>query len=284
MRIGTIADSPWTRLALGVAAVLGVYAPIFPSLAEEWSSFPSLSHGFIVPFIAAYLVWARRADLARLSLAPARAGFPVVVGGLAMYVAGTLAGEPFVARISLLASLVGTILFLGGSTVARALLVPVGYLLFMIPLPWVTVKDLTDHLRIAEATATAWLLPTIGVPVLQEGFLLHLANMTLEVADVCSSVPAIMSLLALGAAFGYVTRRPRRIQLVLLLAAVPLGLASNILRITMTAAGVYYIGPIVLRSVFHTWHGAMVFLTTLVALGLLDSWLSRLAWLQPADA
>ena len=270
------AGSPWTKVGVGLAAVIAVYAPIVPLLAQEWAAFPSLSHGFAVPLISAYLVWMRRRDLAGMNLAPSIVGLPLLVGGLVMYVAGTLAAEPFVSRVSLLVSVSGAILFLAGGPVTRALLPAVGYLALMIPLPYVTMKSLTDQLRVVDATASAMILPALGVPVLQNGFLLHLPNITLEVADVCSSIPAILSLLALGAAFGYITQRPRSVHLVLVLAAVPLGFLSNIVRITLTAAGAYYVGPITLESVLHTWHGTVVFVLTAAALSVLDAGLMRL--------
>ena len=276
MTVGRFARSPWARVLLGLAVVVAVYIPIVPGLVHEWSTFPSMSHGFVVPLIAVALLWARRRSVDDREVAPAWWGLPVLAAGLALYTAGSLGNEPFVARVSLLISLTGVLVFLAGAAVTRVFLPAVAYLVFMIPLPYVTVQGWTDRLRVVEATASAWLLPFVGVPVLQEGFLLHLPRMTVEVAEVCSSVPAIMSLLALGAAFGYITHRPRSVHLLLILAAAPLGLVSNIIRIAMTAAGVHYIGPVVLQSFFHSSHGTIVFIMTVGALTVLDSGLMRL--------
>jgi exosortase len=274
--IGRLARSPWTRLVAGLAAMIALYAPILAELVRAWASAPSLSHGFVVPLISAYLVWGRRHDLAPMPIAPSLIGLPFLLSGLFLYVIGTLGGEPFVASWSFIVSLAGLILFLAGGAVMRTLLPAVGYLALMIPAPYVTLKGLTDWLRVIEATTAAWTLPPLGVPVFQDGFLLHLPNMTLEVAEVCSSVPAIISLLALGAALGYVTRRPPTVHIALILAAVPLGFLSNIARITLTAMGVHYVGPIVLQNALHTWHGAAVFVMTMGALSLLDTGLMRL--------
>ena len=56
----------WFALAVAVAAALGLYAPVVAGMAREWSEFPSLSHGFAVPVIAAYLLWHRRQLLAQM--------------------------------------------------------------------------------------------------------------------------------------------------------------------------------------------------------------------------
>jgi exosortase/archaeosortase family protein len=63
---------------------------------------------------------------------------------------------------------------------------------------------------------------------------------------------------------------------VLTLGAVPLGLLSNIIRITVTALGVYYIGPIAIHNVIHHFGGTTVFLLTVVLLVIIDAVLMRL--------
>ncbi len=271
------ATAGWLRLGLAGLGIVAVYLPMFPPLVEEWAAFPNLSHGFAIPLIAGYLVWTRRHEISELAVTPSWGGFPVLAGGLALYTAGTLGGEPFLARLSFPLTLLGAAILLGGIGVSRALLPGIGYLIFMIPLPYLTLKEITDLSRLFDATLTAAALPWLGVPVFQQGFLLHLPNITLEVADVCSSIPAVAALLALGAAYGYVNRRARPIRLALLVAAAPLGIASNIVRIITTAMGAYYLGPIALHNVIHMWNGATVFLMTLGALVLVDAGLRRLS-------
>ena len=271
----------WGRLAVGLVTIVGVYLPIMPEIVHEWATFPSLSHGFAVPFIAAYLVWIRRLEIEQTPECPSWWGLPLTAFGLALYVAGGLGGEPFLARVTLPLTLLGAVILVCGRAVARPMAAGIAYLIFMIPLPWVTVADLTDRMRLFDATVTAGILPWVGVPVFQEGYLLHLPNMTLEVADVCSSIPAIASFLALAAAYGYVNRRPPLALAILVLAAVPFGVISNIIRILTTAAGVYYIGPIAIHNVVHTWNGLTVFLLTLVLLMALDAVLRRL-WRKAA--
>jgi len=268
-------QAAWLRLGIAGIAVVAVYIPVLIGLAEDWATFPNLSHGFAIPMIAGYLVWVRRHELVGTPIAPSWSGLPLLFVSLLTYAVGILGGESFLARVSLPVSVLATVLFLGGPRVARRMLVAVAYLVFMIPLPYITLKGLTDQVRVVDATASAMVLPWLGVPVLQEGYLLHLPRITLEVADVCSSIPAVTALLAVGAAYGLVNGRPVAVSLLLLFSAVPLGVLSNIVRIILTAAGTYYIGPIALQSVVHTWNGATVFIMTLGSLIVLDRLLTR---------
>src|SRR5207247_8859906 len=109
---------PWLALAVAVAAALGLYAPVVVGMAAEWAEFPSLSHGFAVPLISAYLLWRQRHVLAEAPLEGSIVGLPVMVFGLSMLVIGSLGGESFVARLSLPVVLLGTGILRGGTRVA----------------------------------------------------------------------------------------------------------------------------------------------------------------------
>ena len=276
--------SPLSWLALGVAAAaaLGLYAPVVAGMAAEWSEFPSLSHGFAIPLISAYLLWHRRRLLAEAPVEGSIAGLPLIILALGMLVLGSLSGEPFVARLSLPLALLGTVLFLGGTRVARHAWVPIAYLVFMIPLPYVTLSALTYRSQLFDAELTATALGWLGVPVLRDGVMLHLPNITLEVAADCSSVPAIAALLALGGAYAQMQPRPTWIRVALTLSAAPLGLLSNIVRLIVTSLSAYYLGPVALNNVIHKFNGTTVFLATVVLLVVLDALLTR-SWKRAAS-
>jgi len=270
--------SPLSWLALGVAAAaaLGLYAPVVAGMAAEWSEFPSLSHGFAIPLISAYLLWHRRRLLAEAPVEGSIAGLPLIILALGMLVLGSLSGEPFVARLSLPLALLGTVLFLGGTRVARHTWVPIAYLAFMVPLPYLTLSALTYRSQLFDAGLTATALGWLGVPVLRDGVMLHLPNITLEVAADCSSVPAIAALLALGGAYAQMQPRPTWIRVALTLSAAPLGLLSNIVRLIVTSLSAYYLGPVALDNVIHKFNGTTVFLATVVLLVVLDALLTRI--------
>jgi exosortase len=267
---------PWLALGVAVAAALVLYAPVIAGMAAEWSEFPSLSHGFAVPLIAAYLLWARRHLLAEAPVEGSFVGLPLIVLAIGMFVIGSLGSEPFVTRLSLPLALLGTVLFLMGTSVTRKAWAAIAYLAFMIPLPYLTLRALTYKSRIFDAGVTATVIGWLGVPVLQSGVMLHLPNMTLEVADDCSSVPAIAALLALGAAYAQMQARPTWVRVALTVAAAPLGLLSNIVRLILTSLGAYYLGPIALNNAIHKFNGTSVFLATVVLLVVLDAMLARI--------
>ena len=273
---GAVARLPWLALGVAVAGALALYVPVIAGMAADWIEFPSLSHGFAVPLISAYLLWNRRRLLAEAPVEGSFIGLPVIVLALGLLVLGSLGSESFIARLSLPIVLFGVALFLMGGRVTRHAWIAIAYLAFMIPLPYLTLKAITYQSRLFDAGLTATALGWIGVPVLRDGVMLQLPNMTLEVADECSSVPAIAALVALGAAYAQLQARPTWIRVVLTLAAAPLGLLSNIVRLIVTSLGAYYLGPIALNNVIHKFNGTTVFLATVVLLVALDTLLTRI--------
>jgi exosortase len=275
-----VLDSPasyWISLCAVLVVTLALYATVIANMAGEWAEFPSLSHGFAIPVIAAYLLWQHRKPIASEQRAPSVLGFVLLVPALMLLVVGTLGGEPFLARVSLPFALFGVVLTLAGTGLARSFAPGIGYLFLMIPLPYVTLTALTYQVQLIDARVTTAVLRSLGVPVLREGVMLHLPNITLEVAEVCSSVQGIVALLALGVAYGEVGGRATWARAFLAISTIPLGLASNAFRITLTALAAFWFGPIALDNMIHRFSGTTVFLLTLLLLLGLDSLIARLS-------
>jgi len=269
--------SRWVPLAVALTAVVALYTPILAGMAVEWATFPSLSHGFAVPLISAYLIWRRRELINAEPLGSANVGLVVLAAALGVFQAGWLSGETFFARASFPLALLGITLFLAGPRVTGHAWPAIAYLLFMIPFPYLTFKAVMYQSRLVEADVTATVLRWSGVPILQQGVMLHLPSATLEIAEVCSGVHAVAALAALGTAYAQIQPRASWVRAALALSAAPLGLLSNLLRLVLTALGVHYLGPITLTSVFHQFSGTTVFLATVVLLVGLDRLLVRMA-------
>jgi exosortase len=269
--------SSWVWLGLPGLLVVGLYAPLFPGLVREWAEFPNLSHGFAIPLIAAYLVWARADRLRATPIVPSVWGLPVLVLGLGALVVGVHGEEPFLARISLPVTLLGMTMFLAGLRITREVWIGIAYLAFMIPLPWATIKLITYRSRLFDAAVSAEILNRVGVPVYQDGVMLHLPSITLEVADACSSIPAIAALLSLGVAYGSMVQRPLWVRAVLVLSTLPFAIGANILRIVTTAWAAYSIGHWTLRTAYHMFNGTVNFMITFLLLLALDTALARLS-------
>lgn len=269
------ATSRWVPLTGAVAAVLVLYAPVLAGMAVEWVVFPSLSYGLAVPFVSAYLLWRRRDLISGERLDGTNRGLVVLVVAIVIFIAGSLSGETLLSRVSLPLALLGLALFMAGPRITRHAWSAIAYLFFMIPAPYLTVRAATHHARLFEAAVTAKVLRWLSVPVLQDGVMLHLEGVTLEVADDCSGVRVVAPLLALGAAYALIQPRSTWMRVALILMAAPLGLLANLLRLVVTALGVHGLGPFTLNSIAHQFSGTTVLLAAVILLVGLDRLLIR---------
>lgn len=98
---------------LAVAAGV-VYWPIVVPMVRQWAADDNYSHGFLVPFIAGYLVYMRRDDLLEAEVKPAESGMGLILFGLAMLLFGWLGTEYFTMRASLVVIIAGSVLYILG--------------------------------------------------------------------------------------------------------------------------------------------------------------------------
>lgn len=252
-----------------------LFYPALSSLFLDWYRHSDYSYGFIIPFISGYLVWIKREKIRDVTIEPTIWGFPLLCFGLILYTAGVAGSEPFTQRISIVVTLLGMIHFLGGGVLLRQMVFPVGYLFLMIPMPYVIFKSFAFYLRLLNARISTDFIQLFGIPVFHESYFLHLPGITLEVADVCSGLLSLISLLAIGTVYAYRLMDRWYWRLILCLSIIPIVIISNSFRISAVAILVYYFGDIVLKSYFHIFHGTVNFLLSLILFWAVGNLLTR---------
>ena len=213
------------------ALVLVLYGQILWSMAQQWWSDPNYGHGFLVPVFAAYVLWRERDRTRGIPAQPSPWGVSIMVAAIGLLILGTLGAEHFTARVSFIVLISGMIVFFAGWRALRSMSFPIGYLIFMIPLPAIVYYQMTFPLQLLASRMGASGLVALGVPTVREGNLLILPNITLEVVEACSGVRSLLSLLA--AVVGYVhLAEPIFWKRCLLVAStVPIVILSNGLRL-----------------------------------------------------
>jgi exosortase len=273
---GSVWPGAW-QVGFLAALLLWLYLPTLGRLVAQWRHDPNFSHGFFVPVFAAFVLWQERSRLSAIVPRPSWAGLFFVAVGLAVLVIGQLGAELFLSRVSLLIVLAGLVILFLGWKFFRAVLFPWAFLLLMIPIPTIVFNQITFPLQILASKVASATLPSLGVPVLREGNVITLGEMSLEVADACSGIRSLMSLATLAVIYGYLTERTNSRRILLALASVPIAVLANGLRIVITGLLVHYWDPEKALGFFHEFQGWLVFVASLGMLYLFHGAM-RLLW------
>jgi len=264
------------RFAIIAFCFLLLYLSVMRGLVSDWIRMPDFSHGFLIPIVSLYFVYERRKELSVLSPSTAWGGFGLIVFGILLNLLGNLATEFFTMRFSMLVVLGGIILFLLGKEFYKTLLFPLGFLIFMIPIPSVLMDRITFPMQLFASKVAARSLYLIGIPVLREGNIIQLANTSLEVAEACSGIRSLISLLALSVVFAYFSQNTTLKRVLLVLSTFPIAIIANAARVTGTGILAHHYGDKVAQGFFHGFSGWILFVVAFVCLFLLGAMLSRM--------
>ena len=262
-------NSPrWQAVAL-LLLTAWLYASILAHLFLQWvgpSRDPNFEHGIFVPLFALFVLWQDRKRLKAITPSPSWAGLPLVVLSLLMLALGVLGAELFFSRVSLLILLAGLIILFQGWTFFRAVLFPWAFLILMIPIPNLLLQQVTFPLQLLASKLATDLLEVVGVPVLRQGNVIYLAAMPLDVAEACSGIRSLLTLVTLAIIYGYLMETRMWVRVVLALSAVPIAVAANGFRIFGTGLLVQYWDPDKAEGFFHTFSGWLIFVVALIML------------------
>jgi exosortase len=264
-----------TKLGILSLVFIVLYSPTFSMFWYDWSTDDNYSHGFLVPFIVGYLVWTKREQLGRLSPVPSWAGLLVLLGGVSIYILGTIGSEWFLRRSSMIVVLGGLVLYLYGIMYFKILLFPLIYLIFMVPLPAIVYSAVAFRLQIIVSIISTELIRWTGIAVYRNGNILEVANVgPLAVEEACSGMRSIMALLALSSLLAYILYRTKLRQWILVAFALPVAVVTNILRVTATGILSYHFGREMAEGWLHESFGWIVFVIAFALLWLVSKGLN----------
>lgn len=259
-----------SRQLTGLCLILGglalVFWRVFGRLIDAWIVDGNYSHGFLIIPIALYFVWERRAQLAATPVRPAWIGLFVLLGGILVLLAGLWGSELFLSRVALLPVVAGIVLFLFGWQHLKVLSFPIAFLLLMIPIPAIIFNQIAFPLQLLASKLGEWAISMAGIPVLREGNVLVLPSTSLEVAEACSGIRSLVSLITLGIAYGYFMDRRLWVRLLIVVSTIPVAIVANGARVAATGMAAEWIGPAAAQGFFHEFSGWIVFILAFVML------------------
>ena len=283
MSAGATAGFSW-RDAAPVLATGLVFSVLFwqplTTLLRDWWSDPEAGHGLLLGPLALVLAW-RRGRAPGAAPQPRLGALIILSAVLLRYLSG-LAAELFTMRLSLLGAAAGLVVFVAGLRQVLHWWLPSLLLFLSVPLPVVVLSSLAFPLQLKASQFGAALLAWRDVPVEVAGNVIHLPGRTLFVTEACSGLRSLTALLALGLLIGGLWLRSTWGRVLIVLAAVPVAMFLNGIRIFLTGFLVYFVSPSLGEGVMHYSEGWGIFVIAFAVLGALAFAIVRLEALAAA--
>jgi len=233
--VRTKSDEIMLWIATAVVFVPGVIA-----LAQRWASAEYFQHGFLVPVVSLASAHPRIRGLG-----PSERHRPALAGlvlALVVYALGLVAAEAGLQGLALVGAIAALVGYRWGSRGLRRLAFPLGFLLFMVPLPEAIVFPIVTQLQIFASAGAVGVLHVFGVTVLRDGNVMRLpGGDALFVAEACSGITSLLSLIPVGVLLARFTQRGAWQRIAVVAAVVPAALLGNMIRViaTVVAAQAY---------------------------------------------
>jgi exosortase len=231
-------------LAVLGLAVVAAFLPMFRWMGERFAEPNSYySHGYLIPLVVAALIWRQRDALKAVPLSSSPAGLPVLLAGLGMYLLGGIVLKiGFIAGVAFLIVLFGLVLYVFGAAVTRTVAFPLLFTGCMVPVPKVLLLSATFKLKLMAAALAEQVVTGMHIPLARAGSILYLPGGTLIVEEECSGISSLISLVTLSLLFAYVAQLPVYKRGILVLSALPVALAANVVRIIFLVLAAYVYG------------------------------------------
>jgi exosortase len=266
------------HLALLAIALLWSYWPTIAALFRDWQRDDNYSVGQLVPLAALYFAWHDRRALGDCALTTCWWGAGVILLAQVARVFGLTFLYESAERYSLVLTIAGMVMLVGGWQLFRRAIWILTFLLLMVPLPGHIHNTISGPLQTQATVGAVFLLELFGMTVAREGNVIVLNDsVPLAVAEACSGLRMLTAFVVVGSVLAYVIGRPRWQKMVVVLSTVPIAILCNLLRLVITAELFVAVSTKAAERFFHDFAG----LTMMpIAIGLLvvELWImARLA-------
>lgn len=245
------------------------YHPTFLWLHYKYSLEESyFSHGYLIPFVSAYLIYIMRDELSRIPRSSSPIGLIVIVAALLIHILGVLGDINFISGFSMVLYIAGCSLYLLGGQFTRKISFPLFFLIFMCPVPDGIIDTVALPLKAMATTLSLNMIDLINIPYVREGFVIHLPSSTYVVGAPCNGVRSLIAFFAVGFLFLYFIRSVWWKKGILLLLIPPISIVLNAMRIAILLfiANRYGQQAAAPESYLHDGSGLLVFIIGIGAL------------------
>ena len=185
--------SPAVLICIAVMVALVAFSGGLLELVRRWSAQEEYSHGFLIPVVAAWMLWSRRDAVFASVGRPSWIGVLLISVAGMMLIVGELSAFYLLSQLGFVVVLLGIVLAIGGISLLKVTFIPIAFLVFAIPLPYFIDSELSWRLQLISSDLGVFFIRLFGVPVHLTGNIIDLGNYKLQVVEACSGLALSLS-------------------------------------------------------------------------------------------
>jgi exosortase len=246
---------PWVAGSLVLIAFLWSYWPGIVDICNIWRRSDEYSSGLLVPFLAVYILWSRRQELAGIRIRPSVWGLFAFVVAQAVRLFGLFFMYGSAERLSVVLSIAALVLLLFGWQFFRKVSTVLLFLCLMLPWPNRVQAAVALPLQRWATSSAMFCLEMLGYEVMQEGNIIHIGQATVAVAEACNGLRMITAFFVIGGLVVLLVKRAWWEKLIILASSLPIALLCNTVRLTITAIAFTVLSGEQWEKIFHDFGG-----------------------------
>lgn len=256
----------WGAYAVAGLLFVVAFAGDMDSLYHTWTTYEEYSHGILIPFIVAFLIYQKRDRLEQLPFTGSWWGVGILLLGVVLHVAGRLAVVSTLGQYALVVSLAGLFLAVMGWRAFRHILIAMLMLAFMVKLPAFIYHNLSSELQLISSEIGVWFIRLFGISVFLEGNVIDLGAMKLQVVEACDGLRYLFPLMALSLILAIFYKAPLWRKAIVFLSSMPVTVLMNSFRIGVIGVTVEYWGQEMAEGFLHDFEGWVVFMAAFLVI------------------
>lgn len=248
----------WSGLLIGMSVF--IFFDSLKLLVGNWMTSEEYSHGLLIPFITAFLIWQKKNELARLPFEGSWAGVGIVALGVGLYFLGELATLYIIVQYAFLVVLFGLVLAVTGTKIFKQVWIPLFFLFFAIPLPNFLYQGLSSKLQLLSSALGVSFIRACDISVYLEGNVIDLGSYKLQVVEACNGLRYLFPLMSLSFMCAYFFKVALWKRAVIFLSSIPITILMNSFRIGIIGVMVEYWGKSMAEGFLHDFEGWAIFM------------------------
>lgn len=262
----------WFAVSLVLITFLWSYWPGIIDLWNIWQRNDEYSSGLLVPFLAIYILWSRRRDIAQCRIGPSLWGLFAFLGAQGIRLFGLFFMYGSAERLSIALSIAALVLLLFGWQLFRKVSTVLLFLCLMLPWPNRIQAALALPLQHWATSSAVFCLETIGYEVVREGNVIHIGQASVAVAEACNGLRMITAFFVISSLVVLLVKREWWEKLLVLASSLPIALLCNTVRLTITAIAFTMLSGEYWEKIFHDF-GGYAMMPLALGMVILELWL-----------